>query len=221
MRTANSILASVGAFVVLIGISMTTYPGGTWFAPQVRGHDFLRNFLCDLLGPTAIDGEANPVGAIVTPIAMIVLVCGLWAVWWVVPSFLSSPSPLSMAIRILGTASSAGLMALPLTPPSGDYELHALFALAGGIPGIAAGILSVAGFSRDRRTHRLAVWSALTVVFVLFGVALYAYQMASGGPPSLLLPVSHRIATAFVLVWMVAVALQMDKMKTVTVDSES
>lgn len=209
MRSAaNCILVSVAIFIALIAISMLTYPGGTWLESHSHGHDFLRNFLCDLLGPTGLNGEANPVGAIATRIAMIVLVLGLWLAWWAIPTFFSNRPSLAMAIRILGTVSIAGLMALPFTPPSDAYELHAGLALAGGGPGLAAGILSIVGFRSARRTHRLAGLSALALVFVLLGVTLYAHQVLVGGAPTLLLPVSHRIATALLLAWMAAVALQ-------------
>jgi hypothetical protein len=210
MRAAgNFILVSAGTFVALIAVSMATYPGGTWTEPQTRGHDFLRNFLCDLLGPAGLNGEANPVGAIATRIAMIALVLGLWVAWWAIPTLFSTRASLAMAIRILGTVSTAGLLALPLTPPSEAYELHAVFALSGGGPGLAAGVLSIVGLGSARHTRRLAVLSAVALMCALLGVTLYAHQLVVGGAPTLLLPVSHRIATALLLGWMAALALQM------------
>jgi hypothetical protein len=211
MRFASKcILTSQGTFMALIALSMASYPGGTWADPRARGHDLLRNFLCDLLGRTALNGEANPVGAIATPLAMLALVLGIGLVWWVLPACFPKRTALGLAIRILGSVSTLGLLALPLTPPAVAYELHATAAFAGGGPGLVAGVLSIVGLAGEPRTHRLARLSAVALLCIVVGVGLYAQQLLVGGAPSLLLPISHRLATAFLLIWMTAVALQMN-----------
>ena len=38
---------------------MAMYPGGTVWDPQSKGYDLLRNYLCDLLAPEALNGAEN------------------------------------------------------------------------------------------------------------------------------------------------------------------
>lgn len=191
-------------------MSFATYPGGSWLDRRAVGHDLLRNFLCDLLGPTAINGRPNPVGSVAMILAMGSLTLGLTVMWWTMPRLLTGRS-LGLTIRACGALSLLGLVAVPLTPPTLSYPLHAAAVFTGGIPGAAAWLLALFGLAREARTRRLASLGALALAFMTVGFALYSFQYFGGGGPTLLLPVSHRIATVFFLGWVVAVALQLKK----------
>ena len=207
----------MAVFVVLIAISMASYPGGTWMDPHAAGHDLLRNFLCDLVGPVALNGEPNRLGSVAAPVAMVVLAGGLGLAWWLLPRFFpslgasstTSSRParlrLTVAIRCCGLVSVLGLVAVPLTPPVEAYGLHAAAVFVGGLPGIAASVLSVLGLARRR--PRLAWLGGVAVVLALVDGTLYTQQLIAGGVPTVFLPAIERLATLALLVWLVAIGL--------------
>jgi hypothetical protein len=205
---AHALLISIGLFIALAAASMLTYPGGSWLDLHATRHDLLRNFLCDLLGPVAINGQPNPVGSAAMIAAMVILAAGLGILWWALPALFPSTA-LGRAIRVCGTLSLVGLVAVPLTPPTVSYQLHAAAAFAGGAPGIFAWLFCLVGLGSRRATRALAIFGALALVLVAIGFALYVHQTFFGGGPTILLPASHRIATLFFLGWLVAVALQL------------
>jgi len=207
-HAANAILVSVGLFLALVAGSMAAYPGGSWLDLQAGSHDLLRNFLCDLLGPIAINGEPNGLGSRAMITAMVILALGLGVTWWSIPGLFTG-STLGKAIRGCGTLSLIGLVAVPLTPPTVSYQLHAAAVFTGGGPAAAAFVLSLVGLARDRRTHRLALLGGLAFLWVLIGFGLYARQYFFGGGPTVFLPASHRVATLCVLGWLIAIALQL------------
>ena len=203
---ADAVLASIGIFIALVVVSMATYPGGSWLAPNAQQHDLLRNFLCDLLGPMAINGKPNPVGSAAMIAAMVVLALGLGVLWWSMGRLFVSPR-LSVAIRVCGTVSLLGLVAVPFTPPTVSYPLHAAAVFSGGGPAAAACVLSLIGMAIEPRTRPLAVLGTIAMVWVLIGFASYAQQYFGGSHPTIWKPISHRIATVFFVSWLVAIGL--------------
>ncbi len=205
---APALLLAIGLFIALAAVSMATYPGGSWLDLHATRHDLLRNFLCDLLGPVAINGQPNPVGSAAMIGAMGVLAAGLGVLWWTLPGLFPGAA-LGRAIRICGTLSLVGLVAVPLTPPTVSYSLHAAAVFGGGVPAILAWLLLLVGLGRHRPTRALALLGAIALLFVATGFALYARQYFFAGGPTILLPASHRVATLFFLGWLVACALQL------------
>src|SRR5579862_3417919 len=134
------ILAFVGLFLALVSVAMANYPGGNWLDRAARGHDLARNFLCDLLGPVAINGLPNSVASLAMQAAFAVLAAGLTITWWLVPRFFDAPR-LARAMRACALVSLLGLMAIPLTPPTVSHSLHAMAVLAGGVPALVAWML--------------------------------------------------------------------------------
>lgn len=59
-RLARWILA---AWVVLTGIAMRLYPGGTVRNPSASGYSFFQNFMSDLGCTVALGGHSNRLGA--------------------------------------------------------------------------------------------------------------------------------------------------------------
>ena len=209
MRLApNAILASVATFLALAGVSMATYPGGSWLDVHAQRHDLWRNFLCDLLGPIAINGAPNAIGSAAMIAAMVILALGLAVTWWSTPRLFTGRW-LTIAIRGCGLLSLVGLVAVPLTPPTVSYQLHAAAIFGGGIPAAVAFALCVYGLGREAGTRRLGLLGALALLLMLIGFGLYARQYWGGGGPTVVLPASHRVATGFFLWWLIAVALRM------------
>src|SRR5690242_7027467 len=91
---ARGILAMVAVAVALLVAAMVSYPGGTWMDPNSHGHDFIRNFLCDLAMPVALNGMPNPVGAVAVPVALFVLSAGLALFWWELPRLFGAQTAL-------------------------------------------------------------------------------------------------------------------------------
>ena len=207
-NAARSILASVGTFIALVVLSMATYPGGSWLDRTSRSHDLLRNFLCDLLGPVAINGAPNPVGSAAMMGAMGILALGLGVLFWSVPALFIGPT-VAVAVRACGTISLIGFVAVPFTPPTVSYQLHAAAIFGGGVPAFAAWIFCLVGLARSPATRGLAWLGGLALFFVAVGFGLYSREYFFRGGPTVLLPASHRVATVLFLAWLIAIALRL------------
>jgi hypothetical protein len=224
MRAAgNVILASVAGFLALASAAMAAYPGGSWLEQRAASHDFWRNFLCDVLGPVAINRQPNPLGSALMISAMLVMAVGLATAWWAIPWLFTpvagktqEPPPftpsgvegaLGRALRISGMTSMVGLIAVPLTPPTVSYAWHAAAVFGGGAPALLAWTLAVIGLWRAPKTKRLGVLGAVALASVAVALGLYALALGDTAHPNLLLPVSHRVATALFVAWLLAVAL--------------
>ncbi len=205
---ANAILALVLAFVALVAISMASYPGGSWLDLRANRHDLLRNFLCDLLAPIAINGQPNRVGSLAMMGAMTVLALGLAVTWWSIPYLFAQPR-FAVAIRICGVLSTIGLFTVPFTPPTVSYRLHAAAIFAGGVPAFAAGIISLIAFARGNATRRLAWLGGITLISLMVGFSLYSNQLINQTAATIILPASHRIATVLFLSWVIAIAVRL------------
>lgn len=210
MTTSRAILACVAGSLALMGLSMATYPGGSWLDRGAQHHDWLRNFLCDLLGPVAINGQPNPIGGPAMIAAMGLFAVALALTWWTIPRLFTGER-LGLGVRVFGVVSTVGLVAVPLTPPTVSYQLHAAAVFTGGIPAFAAWLLSVVGLARMPATRRLAALGLWALLLVGVGFGLYAREYFFRGGPTVLLPVSHRVATVFVVGWVVAVAVRAGK----------
>lgn len=202
------VLGSVAAFVLLVGASIAAYPGGTVFDRRAAGHDLLRNFLCDLLAPVALNGQPNPVGAIAAPLGMLALTLGLGVLWWILPRAFASQPALGRAVRVAGSIATVGLLAVPLTPSIHFPVLHAVAVLVACAPALVAGVLATVGLARAGRARLASLGGALFAVGGL-DAAIFAVHCAAGGPAPLALPALQRIACALLLAWVVALALHL------------
>ncbi len=201
---AIGLVLAVATFLVLIARAVVLYPGGTWFQPNAIGHDLLRNFLCDLTQPVALNGAANP-GARYAIRAMIAIDVGLLLLFLSIP-WLCEPSRLTRYLYIAAVVSFVGIFAVPFTPSLEHGLVHAAAVLTGAIPGIVAAVLAnlLLRSSRHRRLFALGV--AILVVSTVDAV-LYMHHVAFSGPPVVALPIIQRAALALLLLWMLAVAI--------------
>jgi len=205
MRAVSAgLLLAIATFVVLIARAIALYPGGTWFDPNAVGHDALRNFLCDLTQPIAINGVPNP-GAPSAKAAMIALDVGLLLAWMSIPS-LVEPSRLTRWLRLAGVVSFLGIIAVPLTPSLEHGILHAVAVISGAFPGIAAGIVAMVLLARSphRALYRIGV--AMLIVAAIDAL-LYLHHVALAGPPIVATPAIQRVALSLLLTWMVGIAI--------------
>jgi len=202
---AAIVLVAAVAFVLLIVPAMLVYPGGTWMDPSTRGHDFWLNFFCDLLHSHGLNGQPNVVGARFATAAMLVLVVGFWPFWIVNASLVKRP--LATPIRVAGTMSVLGLIAVPLTPSDRFGAIHGVAVLLAAVPGLVAAACATAGLASQRATRAIGALGAATLVTAAIDSYLYARHMASGGAVTPhALPALQKVAALFLLAWMVGVA---------------
>lgn len=201
-------LASVAIFVVLVGIAIASYPGGSALDRRAAGHDLLRNFLCDLLAPVALNGAPNPVGAIAAPAAMLVLIAGLGVFWWMLPDAFPAQRRLGRALRAAGALTTVGLVAVPLTPSGAMPVLHAIAVLIACAPAMIATALGALGLARGGRRVDAALGAAVLAVGGI-DAALFAHHCAVPGPVVLALPALQRVACGLLLAWVVLVATKL------------
>lgn len=196
------VLGSVATFLLLYTVAILLYPGGTWFDRQAPGYDLLRNFVCDLTQPIALDGRPNAVGSAFGKASMFAFDVGL-ALTFLGALHLGRPTPrLSVVVRVMAAVSFVGISAVPLLPSLVFGHLHTVAVSIGAAAGLVAGAFSVAVQLRSpyRRVARLGL-AMFAAAFADAG--LYAWSIAAGTTP-LALPMLQRLALLLILAWMTA-----------------
>lgn len=199
------ILALV-VFAILEGVAMALYPGGTWLDRSAIGHDFFRNFFCDLAAPKALNGKPNP-GAIFAQAGMFVFTLGLLPFWVLVTHLLRHVrARLAKVVLALGTISSLAAALVPFVSSQKYGTMHSGLVFLAGIPGILAGGLSTYGLVKTKSGSRIpARLAVLTVVLVALDGVLYAVQVATGYEVHpILLPGLQKIAATSLVAWMIS-----------------
>ncbi|HRI65637.1 MAG TPA: hypothetical protein PK156_15425 [Polyangium sp.] len=210
MRKASFFLLScLVVFIVLIAVAMVLYPGGTWANRSSTGHDFFRNFFCDLTAAKALNGKPNP-GANYAKAGMFVFTLGLIPFWMLIAGVLRQfRARLSKTILALGSISSIAAALVPFVSSQRFGNLHPLLVFLAGVPGILAGGLSTYGLvktkTRSRIPARLAV---LTVVLVVLDGVFYAIHVATGYEVHpIFLPAMQKLGALSLVAWMVSAVL--------------
>jgi hypothetical protein len=219
---SNRVLAIVSivgtlVFMALVGLAMSLYPGGTWYDRRAVGHSFTHNFLCDLMQTRAVNGVENPLGSVVTQVAMVIILIAL-AAFFVQVARLGSPEA-----RVTKITRRAGVFAcvlgcsVPLVQADLFFAAHLVVVVAAFIPALVA---TVAAFVICLKSPQVPLWirglALLTIGAATLDFLLYVlgYGMAWGLVPSvgrqllnLSLPVIQRIATLALLAWVVALSV--------------
>lgn len=207
--TAAVLVASVFASVVLFAVAARAYPGGSHFDRLSVGHDFWRNTLCDVARSTALDGAPNAVGSSFARMAMTITAIGIGALFWLLPARFPSSPRLGAAVRVLGSISVPGAIAVVFLPTDRFGALHGIAIVIAGIPGLTAAGLAVVGLLRTRARPSASLVTTFGVLAVLVATAafgIYVHELLSGGPPRMAVSVLERIAALLLLAWMVTVA---------------
>jgi hypothetical protein len=189
---------SVLIFVVLFGIAMNLYPGWNLFDPDSVGHDFWRNFVCDLQSSELPDGRTNRTASLVMTSAVVILLLGaLLPTWWCLEA---GPR----TVRICRTFAIATTMLLVATV--GELVLrmplsHNVLTLSAGTFGLGAtGIVLATSWERAHRATR-----GVAVLFLLAGLTNFTTYSAVqlGATMTIVVPASQRIALIGLLAWIV------------------
>lgn len=198
------VLAGVAVHVLLLVVSALLYPGGTWWNKAERGFDLTQNFWCDLLRPVSHGGVDNPWGSLVGRLALLVLAL-TGSVFWGVVARSYEISPLSR--RCLNGAGWIGCVALSGVAFAAGKQaawLHHASIVYLGPFGVVALVWSVGlSIARGRPITRLLGLGAAG--FSLWNMIQYVRQTEFDAADWTGLPLVQRIATLFVLAWMVAI----------------
>ncbi|TKD10195.1 hypothetical protein [Polyangium fumosum] len=201
------VLGALVLSLLLMAAAMALYPGGTWLDRASPGHDFLRNFFCDLTADRALNGQTNP-GASFAKAGMVLLSAGTLPFWFLVTRLFSERARLGLAVRGLGLASALAAIAVPLAPSQRYGLLHAGLIFVAGVPGLFAGGLATFGLVTTNHGSRTpARLAGLTAGLAALDGALYAAHVASGVEiTSALLPALQKLAALALVAWMAGTA---------------
>lgn len=206
-----ALLGSIALFLVLYATAIVLYPGGTWFDRSAPGYDLLRNFVCDLTQPIALNGQANP-GSFFGKASMLAFDAGL-SLNFLGALRLGTPTPrMARVVRVLAALSFVGIAAVPLLPSLVFGSLHTIAVLGGAIAGLFAGGFSVAVLRRSpyRRVANLGIVMFATA---FLDAAIYAWSIGAGTTP-LALPVIQRLALVLILAWLASVGAALVSART-------
>ena len=205
-RASVALVVCVLGFAGLMVSAMHLYPGGTWWDSTTRGYRFWQNFLCDLEWRVALNGQPNRVASRLAQAAMLILAVAFVPFWLAVPRLFESPR-LGIAVRSLGIASVAGIVAVVLMPSDRFGVLHGIAVIAAGLPGLSAAGLATAGLLRGEPRPRIAGWTgASTLVFALTDFVLYVSHLVAHAEGTWLTAAAQKIALLLLLAWMLVVA---------------
>lgn len=201
---ALSVLPPLAAFVVLMGAAMAMYPGGTWEDPHAPGHSHLRNFLCDLERPVAINGQPNELGAACATFSLLAFSLALGPFFLVAPRVFPDKRRLGRVAGISGVLSSVGGVGIVLLPSYRVGSLvHGLAVLLAAGPGLTAAITAtVASWTTAKRVRAIRACALATLVLTAAAVVVFAAQLARGAETTTGLPVLEKLAVVLTMAWM-------------------
>ncbi len=203
-----AVITTLACFVALIGAAMCVYPGGTAWDVTTVGHDFWRNYLCDLQRQVALDGRPNAVGSVLARAAMLVLGVGSAFFWLLLAEGLSHRPELARPVRVLGCFAALGVAGVALWPVDRFPQMHPLLMLGAGAPGIVASTLALGGIATRKGAFSLVLLGAGALVTSTVELALYARQVLAPAHDPQVLAMLERVALILVLAWMGMVALR-------------
>ncbi len=203
-----AVLLGVGQFVVLTGVAMAIYPGGTVFDATTVGYSFWSNSLSDLERTVSLSGQPNPVGSVLYRTAMVAMTAAFVPLWLVLPTLFPARRRIGGAVTVLGLISVAGMIGIPLTPSDIRVAGHMIAIGVAAVPGLTAAVLSLIGMAVDASCPRRYPW--MTAAMLIPGgahFAQYALHFWFGWRWTPAAPLMQKIAVAFALAWLTAVAL--------------
>lgn len=207
MRRALALLVvpPLMLFSVLIAFAMASYPGGTWEERQEPGHSQVRNFLCDLVRPVALNGTPNEEGARYAELALLSFAVALTPFFLITPALFEERRRLARLVAVSGALASLGGVGILLVPSYRFGALpHGLMVLLAAVPGLAAALGATFGVWKAERpvpSVRLAALSTLLVF--AFAVGVFAVQLSRGTETTPGLPVLEKLGFLLTMSWMV------------------
>ncbi|HEU5072624.1 MAG TPA: hypothetical protein VFU02_00590, partial [Polyangiaceae bacterium] len=135
-RLAYLVYSGVLGFASCMAISMLAYPGGNLWDRSQPGHDFWRNFWCDLLRQPAYNGALNPWAPHFAQLAMFWLALGIAAYFVLAPRLFPRAPWLGRVVTGAGLCGAAGLAVVACTSNGTSPALHGSAVLVAGPLGL-------------------------------------------------------------------------------------
>lgn len=190
MRSARLLRYAALQFVVLVGLAMAFYQGGTWWDPTAPGYTLSRNFLSDLGMTRAFSGATNYVSCALFTIALASLGLGLVPFAWSWRRFAFArgrAGAAGHASAVIGTLCGLAFAGIGITPFDLALHTHNALVLVGfGLLPVYIGALGVLLWRNGHRGALLA--SSVGYLAVVLG---YAALIFFG--PTLATPDGHRL----------------------------
>lgn len=206
-RLGYLVYSGVLGFASCMAISMLAYPGGNLWDRSQAGHDFWRNFWCDLLRQRAYNGAPNPWAPHLAQLAMFWLALGIAAYFVLAPRLFPGARQLGRVITAAGLCGAAGLVVVACTSNGTSPALHGSAVLAAGPLGLGAVLGTIVGLGRSAARNRILIWLGLAMLAVSsFTLIQYTREFAFSVPSSEWLPRSQKVATLLALGWMCVVS---------------
>ena len=124
------IIATGICFLILTGIAMLFYPGGTMTDPHVHGYAFFSNFLSDLGRTSTPSGQDNLVSRLLFMLALIIGAFGIMLLFAAFTQFFTTPGTarwLSRLAAVCGLITGLCFIGVALVPLDRYGLLHNLF----------------------------------------------------------------------------------------------
>ena len=103
-------------FAALISLAMSAYPGGTWEEPKAAGHSQVRNFLCDLTRPIALNGAPNEAGSRYAELGLLAYAVALIPFFLIMPAVFPDRRKTGRVAAIAGVLAGLGGVGIVLVP---------------------------------------------------------------------------------------------------------
>jgi hypothetical protein len=193
-RIFGQISIATVLYIVLTGVAMFFYPGGTLSDPSTHGYSFFKNFFSDLGVSHTTSGAPNFVSASLFFSAT--MLAGLAVIMFSLafPQFFQKAGAghiQSMAFSVFGTSAGVSLVGVAFTPADILLGAHIQFSFwFFRLFTIAAFLGAIAVFRHGKYPKRYA-W-----IFLGFGVLLIAYVLLMQFGPSPKTTVSGTIIQA-------------------------
>jgi hypothetical protein len=187
-------IAGIIVFAFLYVLASLQYPGGSQADPQSMGFSWMKNYFCNLLNETAINGKSN-LGQPFALASLLVLALSLALFWWSFPNYLPLSQFQTKMIRITGVSSMV-IACLLITPIN-----HDLITNTASLFGLIAILISMWALYQNKQ---MAI-----VVFGLFNLVLVLVNNWLYYDASLIkyLPFVQKISFASVLIWFIWINL--------------
>jgi hypothetical protein len=180
-----------------------SYAGGSWLHPKATGHLFWENFWCDLLREPAHNGLPNRSSVLLGTVGFVAIAVSLGAFWLEVSRLL--PARRERFVRIAGIISAAATALVALVPSDRFPGVHPPAVLTAGGLGFACGCIC-SGFALGH-FRRMPVFAASSLVLLAAAgtnLALYVHAIYFAASETIVLPVSQRLATFALVVWIIS-----------------
>ena len=184
------IIATGICFLVLTGIAMLFYPGGTMTDPHVHGYAFFSNFLSDLGRTATPSGQDNLVSHLLFMLALIIGAFGILLLFAAFTQFFTSPGTarwFSRLAAVCGFITGLCFIGVAVVPLDQYGLLHNLLLYTASLTFIVAylllflAVLLTPGFRR-RCVYVFAVFAFLIAGSLLAFILTFILGQLPGHP---------------------------------------